>query len=230
MLGAVAKAGSERPFEPRRRDAPDPDFAVRPGKPSPDPNVYPQPLLIIEVSDGTLMFGQVVKSSLYAANGIEDDWVVNVNDRQVEVRRSQPRMPPGVSAGAMECSASIELPSRSHHWQNQMRRSKSRGCSPKSRRSQRYSFFSGRRSLTMPKIRLLACRAESPPAAEQNRQGWLADDAREAREEAHRFAKFAAARTAALIAPLFRPAQPAAGQLCLRLGYREIEASVAVAR
>jgi Uma2 family endonuclease len=71
----------------RRGDAPDPDFAVRPGKPSPEPNVYPQPLLIIEVSDRTLLFDQVVKSSLYAANGIEDYWVVNVNDRQVEAYR-----------------------------------------------------------------------------------------------------------------------------------------------
>jgi len=71
----------------RRGDAPDPDFAVRPGKPSSDPNTYPQPLLIIEISDRTLLFDQVVKSSLYAANGIEDYWVVNVNDRQVEVYR-----------------------------------------------------------------------------------------------------------------------------------------------
>lgn len=68
-------------------DGPDPDFAVRPGPASADNAVHPQPLLIIEVSDTTLLFDQVVKSSLYAANGVADYWIVNVNDGQVEVHR-----------------------------------------------------------------------------------------------------------------------------------------------
>ena len=70
----------------RRGDGPEPDLAVRPGPVSAD-NVHPHPLLVIEVSDETLLYDQVVKSSLYAANGVEDYWVVNIPDRQVEVYR-----------------------------------------------------------------------------------------------------------------------------------------------
>src|SRR6202041_804759 len=70
-----------------RGDIPDPDFAVRPGPISADNAVQPLPLLVIEVSDTTLLFDQIVKSSLYAANGIQDYWVLNVVDRQVEIYR-----------------------------------------------------------------------------------------------------------------------------------------------
>ncbi|MDB5301497.1 MAG: uncharacterized protein JWO87_3160 [Phycisphaerales bacterium] len=68
-------------------DAPEPDFALRPGRPSADNSVQPLPLLVIEISDETLLFDQTIKSSLYAANAIADYWVVNVKDRQVEVYR-----------------------------------------------------------------------------------------------------------------------------------------------
>lgn len=71
----------------RRGDGPEPDFAVRPGPSTGDDGVHPHPLLVIEVSDETLLYDQVIKSSLYAANGVADYWVVNVNDRQVEVYR-----------------------------------------------------------------------------------------------------------------------------------------------
>lgn len=68
-------------------DVPDPDFAVRPGPESKDNTHHPLPLLVVEVSDTTLLFDQVVKGSLYAANGIPEYWVVNVNDGHVEVYR-----------------------------------------------------------------------------------------------------------------------------------------------
>jgi Uma2 family endonuclease len=68
-------------------DAPEPDFAVRPGPASADNSVQPVPLLVIEVSDDTLLFDQTIKSSLYAANAIPDYWVINVKDRQVEIYR-----------------------------------------------------------------------------------------------------------------------------------------------
>jgi Uma2 family endonuclease len=68
-------------------DVPEPDFAIRPGPISTDNSVQPLPLLVIEVSDETLLFDQFMKSSLYAANAIADYWVVNVKDRQVEVYR-----------------------------------------------------------------------------------------------------------------------------------------------
>jgi len=68
-------------------DVPDPDLAVRPGPVSADDNVRPTPLLVIEVSDTTLLFDQVVKGSMYAANGVADYWVLNVKARQLEVYR-----------------------------------------------------------------------------------------------------------------------------------------------
>jgi Uma2 family endonuclease len=69
-------------------DVPDPDFTVRPGPVSGDNSVHPLPLLVIEVSDTTLLFDQIVKSSMYAANGIQDYWIINVKDRRVEVLRN----------------------------------------------------------------------------------------------------------------------------------------------
>jgi Uma2 family endonuclease len=80
-------------------DVPDPDLAVRPGMASADNAVQPIPLLVIEVSDTTLLFDQVVKSSLYAANGVADYWVLNLNAGQVEVYRNP-----------------VRDPSRSHGW------------------------------------------------------------------------------------------------------------------
>jgi Uma2 family endonuclease len=70
-----------------RGDMPDPDFAVRPGPGSSDNAVQPLPLLVIEVSDDTLLSDQLIKSSMYAANGILDYWILNVRDRQLEIYR-----------------------------------------------------------------------------------------------------------------------------------------------
>lgn len=72
----------------RRGDLPEPDLAVRPGPEKADPDFNPLPFLTIEVSDTTLLYDQIVKSSLYAANGIQDYWVVNLIDRHVEVYRN----------------------------------------------------------------------------------------------------------------------------------------------
>ena len=45
-------------------------------------------LLIIEVSDSTLRFDRSEKASLYARAGVEDYWILNVNQRNLEVRRA----------------------------------------------------------------------------------------------------------------------------------------------
>jgi hypothetical protein len=80
-------------------DVPEPDLAVRPGPASADNAFHPVPLLVIEASDTTLLFDQTVKSSLYAANGVADYWVLNLNAGQVEVYRNP-----------------VRDPSRSHGW------------------------------------------------------------------------------------------------------------------
>ena len=44
--------------------------------------------LIVEVSESTLRFDQTFKSSLYAANGIPEYWIVNLMEQVLEVRRN----------------------------------------------------------------------------------------------------------------------------------------------
>ena len=44
-------------------------------------------LLIVEVSDTTLIYDRGRKASLYAMRGVADYWIVNVNDDQLEIHR-----------------------------------------------------------------------------------------------------------------------------------------------
>jgi hypothetical protein len=69
---------------------PEPDIALlRPradfyaeGKPGPD-----EVLLVIEVADASLAYDRAVKVPLYAENGIVECWLVDLNDKSVEVHR-----------------------------------------------------------------------------------------------------------------------------------------------
>jgi len=66
---------------------PEPDLAVIRGKPR-DVKRHPKSAaLVIEVSDTTLAFDRGRKALLYASKGIRDYWIVNLVNRQVEVRR-----------------------------------------------------------------------------------------------------------------------------------------------
>lgn len=42
-------------------------------------------LLVIEVADSSLRMDRVIKSEIYAENGVPEYWIINVNDRVVEV-------------------------------------------------------------------------------------------------------------------------------------------------
>jgi Uma2 family endonuclease len=44
-------------------------------------------LLVIEVSESSLAYDRGEKANLYAASGLKDYWVVNVNDSCIEVHR-----------------------------------------------------------------------------------------------------------------------------------------------
>jgi len=68
-------------------NAPDPDFVIAPVPITAEIDAIIRPLLVIEVSDSTLLYDEIVKGGLYAAHGIEDYWIINVNDRQLEVYR-----------------------------------------------------------------------------------------------------------------------------------------------
>ena len=69
--------------------APDPDVVVIVGAAKPGRNIpdAAQALLVIEVSDSTLLYDRTVKAGLYAAGGIAEYLIVNVVDRQLEVHR-----------------------------------------------------------------------------------------------------------------------------------------------
>jgi len=71
---------------------PEPDVAIIQGLPDDYPNAHPEPKnvpLVIEVADTTLGRDRGIKLSSYARAGIEVYWIVNLNERQIEVY-SQP--------------------------------------------------------------------------------------------------------------------------------------------
>jgi Uma2 family endonuclease len=66
---------------------PEPDLAVVYGSPRDFTEHPSSALLIVEISDTTLAFDRGRKADLYARHGIEDYWLTNLVERQVEVRR-----------------------------------------------------------------------------------------------------------------------------------------------
>jgi len=70
-------------------NAPDPDLSVVEGDEA-DALRRGTPtgaVLVVEVSQTTLRFDRATKAEIYAASGIEDYWIVNLAERQLEVRR-----------------------------------------------------------------------------------------------------------------------------------------------
>lgn len=69
---------------------PEPDVAIVPGT-ARDYVGKGHPttaLLVVEISDTTLQYDRGDKASLYARAGIADYWIVNIEDRQLEVLRN----------------------------------------------------------------------------------------------------------------------------------------------
>jgi len=67
---------------------PEPDFTFVRGDESAYRNRHPGPAdigLVVEVSSGSLRVDRVGKGRIYAGNGIPTYWVVNVNDKVIEV-------------------------------------------------------------------------------------------------------------------------------------------------
>ena len=77
---------------------PEPDLAVVPGKPQDYTSHPTSSALVVEVSDSSLRYDTTVKLSLYAAGGIAEYWVVDVNARQLLVFRD-PKPDPAASHG-----------------------------------------------------------------------------------------------------------------------------------
>jgi Uma2 family endonuclease len=70
------------------RSEPEPDVSVVQGSPRDYREGHPvRPVLVVEVSKTRLGFDRARKATLYARNGIEDYWIVNIVDRVLEVHR-----------------------------------------------------------------------------------------------------------------------------------------------
>jgi Uma2 family endonuclease len=67
---------------------PQPDLAVVSGGPRDYSGAHPtKPVLVVEVSDGSLQYDRTMKASRYAASGIGEYWIINLPDRKLEVMR-----------------------------------------------------------------------------------------------------------------------------------------------
>jgi Uma2 family endonuclease len=84
-----------------RRSKPLPDIAVVVGSMDDYEDEHPTTaLLILEISDTTLRLDRGRKAHLYARFGIQDYWILNLNNRTLEVCR-QPLSPPGRPADSI---------------------------------------------------------------------------------------------------------------------------------
>jgi Uma2 family endonuclease len=67
---------------------PEPDIALVEGKARDFKDAHPTTAaLVIEVADSSLSYDRNRKASLYAKAGIPDYWILNLQDRQIEVHR-----------------------------------------------------------------------------------------------------------------------------------------------
>ena len=68
---------------------PEPDLAVVPGTPRDYRESHPTTaLLVVEVAETSLAFDRSVKQALYARSGIPEYWIVDLEDRALEIYRS----------------------------------------------------------------------------------------------------------------------------------------------
>ena len=93
VLSAVFRPGyrvrCQLPIDLGQTTEPEPDVAVVAGRREAYLQAHPTTaLLIVEVSDTALSYDRRRKGSLYARAGIQDYWIVNLVNRQLEVYRA----------------------------------------------------------------------------------------------------------------------------------------------
>lgn len=78
----------EKPLSLGINSDPEPDVVVVAGKLGDFKDAHPTTAaLVIEVADSSLSYDRTHKASLYAKSGITDYWIVNLQERQIEVHR-----------------------------------------------------------------------------------------------------------------------------------------------
>jgi Uma2 family endonuclease len=83
----------QAPLRMGQRSRPGPDLAVTEGLLRDMVETPSTAVLIVEISDSTLTGDRGLKASIYAANQIQDYWIVNLVDRVLEVHRTPGEMP-----------------------------------------------------------------------------------------------------------------------------------------
>lgn len=79
----------QMPLNAGSKSEPEPDIAIIEGNIRQFKNAHPQTAaLVVEVAETSLAYDRTDKASLYARMGIPEYWIVNLIDRQLEVRRS----------------------------------------------------------------------------------------------------------------------------------------------
>lgn len=83
----------QKHFAAGRLSRPEPDVYVVPGTPHDYQDRAPKrPVLVVEVSVSRLAFDRGRKAAIYARGGVQDYWIVNVDDAALEVRRDPGRL------------------------------------------------------------------------------------------------------------------------------------------
>ncbi len=79
----------QMPFVVSNTSEPEPDVALVQGSVRDYTNQHPtSAVLIVEVADTSLSYDRETKGSLYAKGGIQDYWIINLVDDQLEVYRN----------------------------------------------------------------------------------------------------------------------------------------------
>jgi Uma2 family endonuclease len=87
-VGDIALVSVQNPIRLNDFSEPEPDLALLRLRDDFYRDAHPTPadaLLIIEVADTTLAYDRQVKTPLYAKAGIEEAWIINLLDEQVEI-------------------------------------------------------------------------------------------------------------------------------------------------
>lgn len=79
---------TQAPLRLGLKNRPEPDIAVVKGTLRDPVETPDQAILVVEIADSTLSGDRGLKAAIYAANGIEDYWIVNLPERIVEVYRT----------------------------------------------------------------------------------------------------------------------------------------------
>ncbi len=99
ITGDAAYVITQGPIVLGERDEPEPDVAVVRGSPDDDLDEHPFPgevALVVEVGDPTLTRDRRLKVPRYAAAGIVEVWLVDVENRRLEIYREPERIGYGV--------------------------------------------------------------------------------------------------------------------------------------